>query len=332
MTGSIRVSVGTAALLNLLNCRTDAPPTTAYTMTHTKYRCSANCAFCAQARLSNSEVTRLSRITWPTFSLSTVIQALTESVSRSEFQRLCIQTICYPTLFRDLEYLIDIFRTRIPHIPLSLALPPLTREQFQHFLIAGVDRVAIALDAVTPEIFARIKGHGVNGPFSWEKHQEALNTARSIFGKNRATTHLIIGLGETEKQAINLIQNLTDRGITVGLFPFTPLVGTPLEHQSRPSIEHYRRIQLAHYLIRKQISRFDEMKFNSRQNQLIGYGISTERLNELIMEGNAFQTAGCPSCNRPFFTETPRGPLYNYPIKPNTAALSEIRNQLGGTF
>ncbi len=330
MTESIRVSVGTAALLNLLNCKIDALPTTAYTMTHTKHRCSANCAFCAQARQSSSEVTRLSRITWPTFSLSAVIRALSESVSRLEFQRLCIQTICYPALFDDLKYLIESFRNQIPHIPLSLALPPLRREQFQHFFDAGVDRVAIALDAVTPEIFACIKGRGVNGPFTWKTHHEALNTARSIFGKDRTTTHLIIGLGETEKQAINLIQNLTDRGITVGLFSFTPLAGTPLEHQDRPSIRQYRRIQLAHYLIRNQISRFEEMKFNSNQNQLIGYGTSTENLNEILMEGKAFQTAGCPSCNRPFFTETPRGPLYNYPIKPTTTALKEIRNQLGG--
>ncbi|HDI74230.1 MAG TPA: hypothetical protein ENF57_04430 [Candidatus Korarchaeota archaeon] len=27
----------------------------------------------------------------------------------------------------------------------------------------------------------------------------------------------------------------------------------------------------------------------------------------------AFLTSGCPSCNRPFYNERPRGPIYNFP-------------------
>ena len=49
---TIRVSVGTAAALGLVNVRCDILPSTAYLMTCGG--CVSRCAFCAQARSSNS--------------------------------------------------------------------------------------------------------------------------------------------------------------------------------------------------------------------------------------------------------------------------------------
>jgi biotin synthase-related radical SAM superfamily protein len=37
------------------------------------------------------------------------------------------------------------------------------------------------------------------------------------------------------------------------------------------------------------------------------------------VDGEAFCTAGCPGCNRPFYNERPAGPMYNYP-RPLTPA------------
>jgi biotin synthase-related radical SAM superfamily protein len=36
-------------------------------------------------------------------------------------------------------------------------------------------------------------------------------------------------------------------------------------------------------------------------------------LHEILADGVAFQTSGCPDCNRPFYNERPGGPMYNYP-------------------
>jgi biotin synthase len=153
-----------------------------------------------------------------------------------------------------------------------------------------------------------------------------------VFGVGRTTTHIIIGLGETDEQVVNLFQVLTDQGITIGLFPFTPISGTALSKQQRPPIRRYRRIQLAHYLIQNQLAHIDQMEFKTSQKQLAHIDLSSEKLNAVIERGTAFQTAGCPSCNRPFFTENPGGPLYNYPLPPNTTAIHEIQNQLGSIF
>ncbi len=329
MSRLIRVSVGTAAVLKLVHCKLDAQPTTAYTMTFSKNRCIANCAFCAQASGSETKANRLSRVTWPKFALTQFINNLSLRKFQAQFQRLCVQTICYPNLIDDLRYVTETFSQKLPNIPLSLALPPIGKKTLQDFFDMGIDRIAISLDAITPTIFDRIKGTGVNGPFTWNQHFQALKSVLSVFGPGRTTTHLIIGLGETEKQAVKLIQKLTDKGITIGLFPFTPIAGTRLENHNRPDIDHYRRIQLAHYLIQNHKIEAAQMQYNT-QNQLSNFGLSNKVLTTIITRGEAFQTAGCPSCNRPFFTEKPGGPLYNHPTPPDAQGLDAIQKQLGG--
>ncbi|MFX1341904.1 MAG: radical SAM protein [Promethearchaeota archaeon] len=332
MSGSIRVSVGTAATLDLLHCRLDALPTTAYTMTSTENRCRANCAFCAQARSSGAKANQLSRITWPSFSLPQIINALEMTKQTEQFQRICIQTLYYPNLMEDLEPLVKEFIQHLPSIPISIALPPLGLNQIQQLFNLGVDRVAISFDAATPKLFDTIKGNGVKGPFRWGQHNTALQNVLSVFGAGRTTTHLIIGLGETDEQVITFFQEFTDQGITIGLFPFTPISGTALAKRQRPSIRRYRRIQVAHFLIQNQLAHLNQMKFNSPQKQLVHIDLPSETLREVIECGIAFQTSGCPSCNRPFFTENPSGPLYNYSRPPNESEIKEIRNQLGGIF
>ena len=193
----------------------------------------------------------------------------------------------------------------------------------------GVDRVSISLDAITPPIFDKIKGTGVNGPFTWNQHYKSLEVAQAIFGPERVTTHLIIGLGETEYQTIQLIWELTTKGVRIGLFPLTPIAGTPLAKHDQPALDKYRRIQLALYLLQNSLATPKQMRFNSSK-ELVNFGLPKETLEDIVARGKAFQTAGCPSCNRPYFTENPRGPLYNYPHPPSDAAIHQIRNQLGG--
>ncbi len=329
MTKTIRLSIGTAALLGLVQCKLDAVPTTAYTMTYTHSRCTANCAFCAQARGSSANANKLSRVTWPSYPLSQVIQVLNEMIF--PFERLCIQTLHFPTLMKDLTQLVTLFKTHLPKIPLSIALPPLSHDQIQTLYELGVDRVAISLDAITPNLFNRIKGSEVNGPFTWDQHNQTLESARAIFGPGRTTTHLIIGFGETEYQSVNLIERLLDKGINIGLFPFTPINGTPLAEMKRPTVNQYRRVQLAYHLLHNHLVTTDQMKFNS-SHEIVNLGLSKERLKDIIARGKAFQTTGCPSCNRPFFTEQPGGPIYNYPIPPSNEALNEIEHQLAGVL
>jgi len=57
--------------------------------------------------------------------------------------------------------------------------------------------------------------------------------------------------------------------------------------------------------------------------------VSEETLAEAVAGGAPFQTSGCPGCNRPFYNETPIGPIYNYPRRLSEVevekAFSEVR-------
>ena len=325
----IRVSTGTAAALDLLQCKVDAVPTTAYLMLHARGRCAANCAFCAQARTSRTPPSYLSRVTWPVFPLARVIAALSDQGQGSPFKRVCIQTLHYPELMDDLLPLVEALRRLVPSLPVSVALPPLSRPEIVRIEGAGVERVAISLDAATPQLFSVLKGSGVRSTFRWETHVQALRDAVAVFGAGKTTTHLILGLGETEKEAISCIQWLIDLGITVGLFPFTPIPGTRLAERPTPPVEQYRRLQLAHHLIAHHQARAEQMTFHPVSQHIVGFGLSEKLLAVVIDEGLAFQTAGCRGCNRPFFTERPSGPLYNFPTAPSAGDLRRINEQLG---
>jgi biotin synthase len=79
-----------------------------------------------------------------------------------------------------------------------------------------------------------------------------------------------------------------------------------------PALQSYRRIQAARYLMVMGACRAAHFSF-SPSGEINSYGLSLARLRELLDDGRAFQTAGCPSCNRPYYNERPGKAMYNYP-------------------
>ena len=104
-----------------------------------------------------------------------------------------------------------------------------------------------------------------------------LTEAVAVFGKGNVSTHVIVGLGETEKEAAQIIQRCVDMSVLPALFAFTPIRGTTLEKNSPPTIESYRRIQLARYLIVKGLARADDMRFDG-EGKIEGFGVTKETL------------------------------------------------------
>jgi len=78
----IRVSVGSAIVLGLIEGKLNAAPTTAYLMTYKPGKCTANCLFCPQARTSHSRAELLSRVSWPNFATKQVLQKIRKRLCR----------------------------------------------------------------------------------------------------------------------------------------------------------------------------------------------------------------------------------------------------------
>lgn len=326
MPPQIRVSIGTAIVIGLLEGKLDAAPTTAYLMTYKGGKCTANCGFCPQARTSQCKAELLSRVTWPAFSSQSVVKQIIPAVSYNKIRRVCIQALNYSTVFRDVYSIVKTLKQQT-EVSVSVSCQPTTRVDMQCLAEAGVNRIGIPLDAATEKLFDEIKGAKAGGFYRWENQFKQIRDAIEFFGKGNVSTHLIIGLGETEKEAVTLIQQCTELGVTLALFAFTPIRGTTLANKPPPPIDKYRRIQVARYLIVAGITRAENMQFDKTE-RIREFGVPKEKLIRVVDSGEPFLTSGCPDCNRPFYNEKPSGPIYNYPKLVTAKELSLIKEQL----
>ncbi|UCG45150.1 MAG: radical SAM protein [Candidatus Bathyarchaeota archaeon] len=326
MPEKIRVSVGSAIVLGLINGTLDAEPTTVYLLTYRPEKCAANCGFCPQARSSEGRADMLSRVTWPIFLTEQVVSSISSAVKTGSTRRVCIQTLNYPACIDDALSIIKKIRSLVD-VPISISCQPLDQQQMERLCEAGVNRVSIPLDAATKEIFNRVKGRLAGGPYTWNTQRKALKTAVQVLGRGRVSTHLIAGLGEREQEIVQMIQWCVDLGVYPGLFSFTPIPGTALGNHPKGSLQSYRRVQLAHYLITQRKTRFEDMKFSS-EGLIADFGLSEDEIRIAIETGSPFMTSGCPSCNRPFYNERPGGAIYNYPRQPSSDEIAEIEKQI----
>jgi len=323
----IRVSAGSATVLGLLKGKLDAEPTTAYLMTYKAGKCTANCGFCPQARKSQSKAQMLSRVTWPAFPTRTVLEQLEKAVQAEKIKRVCVQALNYPEVFSGVSAFVEALKGRVS-VEVSVSCQPLSSQNLWFLRKAGVDRIGIALDAATERLFNEVKGAGAGGPYKWRDEFLLLRVAVGVFGEGNVSTHLIVGLGETEQEAVGLVQECVDMGVLPALFAFTPVSGTALASRAQPKVDAYRRVQVARHLIVNGLARSDDMSFDG-DGRVTDFGVSRELVTAIVESGKPFLTSGCPNCNRPFYNEKPSGPVYNFPRSLRPEELAAVKSEIG---
>jgi lipoyl synthase len=304
----IRLSQGTAACLGFKKIRMDAAPTTAYLLYGG--RCQMSCAFCLQARGNGASgtINRLGRITWPPFSQQELLACLPRAAPGG-LKRICIQGVKSAAGNAELLQFVEEVKA-VSTLPLCVSTWVESEEEVDRLFAAGVERVSIALDAVNPLAYASFKKGSLQ-----RRSDLLLNCARLWPG--RMSTHIIVGLMETEEECVTLLEKLLQGGIRVALFAFTPLKGTALAAHPAPPLDTYRRIQAAHFLLQKQLISLSDLRFLDGRIQ--SFGLPVSLLQDYLQGGAAFQTSGCPDCNRPYYNERPGGVMYNFP-RPLTGA------------
>ncbi|MCL7453531.1 MAG: radical SAM protein [Anaerolineae bacterium] len=297
--------------------------------------CAACCAYCGLNRAREVEDLERTfiRVPWPTYAVDDVLEALKND--GGQLRRVCVGMITHPRAFDDMNAIIHRFHAEAGRPVSALISPTAIRDprRLVETREAGADMAAVAIDAATPELFDLYRGQGVRGPHHWELFWKTLEEIGRIFGRGRAGVHLVAGLGETERQMIATIQRAHDLGAETHLFSFFPEAGTALESHPQPSYGHYRRVQLACYLVNKSLGRYEQMAFDD-QGCVVGFGVGDAALEESIQFGEPFMTSGCPgedgrvACNRPFGNEKAGRPMRNYAFEPEIEDVALIRYQL----
>ena len=314
----IRLSIASAYVLGLaeLKIQDKAKPTTCYIMEYHESGCSGSCRFCAQT----SSHQMLSRVVWPEFEFSDFLIALEGT---PKFGRYCIQCLLYNGYEKELLSIVSQIRNRVK-APISAAIGPLPTNILMQLKSAGLTDIGLSLDAATEPLFNEIKNNNCN-LHSWKQIWECIDESIHIFGRTHVRTHIIVGLGEREKDVCEILESIHSKGIGVSLFPFMPIHGTPMESHPRLSLESYRKLQLFKYIFFADQITPSDVLFNEHGEIVRFRTISEESLKTLIMnKKRIFQTNGCSACNRPYYTSKPGEVQYDYPYSPEQKELDQI--------
>jgi biotin synthase len=238
---------------------------------------------------------------------------------------------------RDTIEVVEKLHKKFDSISALLTPTIIDKEWMAELKTAGSDMVGIAIDAATPELFEKYRGRGVGGPHKWVKYWKTVEEAVEVFGRNRVGIHLIVGLGETEKEMVKLIQRSQNMGVKTHLFSFYPEEGSPLQDHPQPPIGNYRRIQLARYLINHDMASVKDLEFDEN-DRISVFGVTQRVLDNVIESGLPFMTSGCHgktlenACNRPFANCNPfqaySGKFRNYPFQTNEEDIRNIGKQI----
>jgi biotin synthase len=296
--------------------------------------CAARCAYCglSNKRSGKHHEKSFIRVPWPAYRTVAIIQRIAQRQQR--VKRICISQITNKRAIGDSLTLCRQLRSSFD-IPVSLLISPtiVDRGDLIAFKTAGADKIGVAIDLATPDLFDRYRGRGVQGPHCWDTYMNRLSDAIEIFGTRNAGAHFVTGMGETEKQMVAAIQKIQDMGGWTHLFSFFPERGSQMVDHPMPALDHYRRIQLARYLIDENLSQARRFRYDA-DHKIADFGVPAETLEAVIASGEPFRTSGCQgydgqvACNRPFANSRPGPAMRNYPFPPTTSDIELIQAQL----
>lgn len=296
--------------------------------------CAASCAYCGLSgkRQGQYEDKSFIRVTWPNHRLDEIIERISDRLD--VVKRICISQITNTRCIRHTVQICRELRAAFD-VPISVLVAPtiINKQDLIDFKEAGADKIGVAIDAATPQVFDRFRGKGVGGPHSWDRYLECLAEAIEVFGERNAGSHFVTGLGETEQEMVAMIQLVQDMGGWTHLFSFYPEPNSQMGDYPQPPMEQYRRIQVARHLIDSRMARDEDFTYDA-QGAIVDFGISKETLDAVIEAGEAFRTSGCAgydgevACNRPYANSRPGPNIRNFPFPPETEDIKRIRKQM----
>lgn len=295
----IRVSYGTALELGLKSGETKEKPTTAYLMVSGEGKCRGGCNFCPQ---SKGRPKWLSRVSWPLFE----IQSVKEELRGSDIERVCIQSPDTPNYEKKIKKVVSELDDL--EKPISLSAPPLEKETLKS-IQESVERIGVGIDAATDTLRSETKP-SYQPMIFWNY----LGNVVEIYGRRNATAHIIVGMGEDFGELATAVKKSIEGGAKVSLFPYK-------DGKDEAELIYYRRAQLVTSLLDKGIGTKKALKLISEQPQ---------KALDMVDEKRAFQTRGCPGCNRPYYTTSPGDEHRNFPRKPTTEEIEKIRRDIIG--
>lgn len=166
------------------------------------------------------------------------IEAMVESVA-DRIDAISITSGVLYNLQEEEDYVLEVVRRLKKFgIPLGVSIFP-GNHTAERLYAGGVAEVKFNIEAATAKIFA-----GMCPVLDRDLVWKALETAVPLFGRGHVFSNLIIGLGETDKEAEHCIKALCEQGVIPVLRPLNP--AGELKTWKRPSAERLLRLFTIH--------------------------------------------------------------------------------------
>jgi biotin synthase len=299
--------------------------------------CAANCSYCglARERPGVPEENTFIRVSWPLFPTDLVAEKIAEREATGGVGRVCIAQVHHGRAYEDLVDMTERVRRAAPEVPISALVSAglLNEERLGAIRRAGADIIGIGLDAASEEVFRDTRGRGVRGPHDWDQHWEIARAARRMYGPWKVNFHVVVGIGETDRELVDLFYRLLPEQIAAYLFSFNPEPGTAMQDVPRAPIHRMRRVQLVKHLIEKKGLAREDIGFDE-QGSIAHFAAGEAVVQSATESGVPFMTNGCPdrngnvACNRPYGSYRPGEAFRDYPFRPDDGDVATIRKEM----
>jgi biotin synthase len=296
--------------------------------------CLSDCAYCGLARTRPGTYQEKSfiRVEWPLVRTDEVVERMARREER--LTRICISMVTHGHAYRDTCEITQRIRAGV-RTPLSVlvAPPTLNRARLERLAALGVDMIGIGLDAATEDLFRRLRTDVPAGGLRWAKYWEVVDDAREVFGPWKVNCHVLVGLGETDRDLIEIFVRLRDRQIYPYLFCFNPEPDSRMGTHPKTPLTRWRRVQLLKHLVGSEGYGVDAFDLDE-EGRLRGLRVPRAVVERAVASGVPFMTDGCPGpagepgCTRPYGSYRPSEPFRDYPFVPGPEDLREIGAQL----
>ena len=332
----VRISMAAAMVLGLERGRflRDAATRCVNLLQNYPEGCWANCSYCglARERPGVAEENSFIRVGWPLFATDLVADKIAEH--QEAVGRVCIAQVHDKRANQDLVDMTQRVRAQSDVLISALVTATLLdHDWLARIKEAGADIIGIGLDGASEHVFHDCRGRGARGPHDWEYHWKIVEAAREMYGPYRVNCHIVVGLGETDQELVELFHKLKAKEVAGYLFSFNPEPGTAMADRPRAPLHRLRRIQLVKYLIEESDLDAGAVEFDS-DGAMTRLSATGNQVDEAITSGTPFRTDGCPdkqgevACNRPYGSYRPGEAFRDYPFLPILDDTVRIRHEL----
>jgi biotin synthase-related radical SAM superfamily protein len=113
---------------------------------------------------------------------------------------------------RDMARMVRSIRAAFPRVPIGVEPYTVNEADLEEVRLAGADELKLNIQCATDEIFEKVCP-GLDRKGIWRN----LSAGVRLFGRGKVCSNLIIGLGETDRDVLSVVEKLAGMGVAANL-------------------------------------------------------------------------------------------------------------------